>query len=73
MLSVTAPALDDRAGLNQRRNVMTGKSEVPAARSQALERHELSSEELAAVSGGDKEQADALKEFQQVLQKAGQI
>ena len=46
------------------------------AKSEALELHELSSEELDAVSGGnkeDKEQADALKDFQQVLTKAGQI
>jgi hypothetical protein len=49
------------------------------AKSEALELHELSSEELDAVSGGnkvkeqDKEQAEALKEFREVLTKAGQI
>ena len=46
------------------------------AKSEALELHELSSEELDAVSGGDKavdledkKQADALKGFQQMLQE----
>jgi len=44
------------------------------AKSEALELHELSSEELDAVSGGDKQreldnrkQGDALKAFQQLL------
>ena len=44
------------------------------AKSEALKKNELSSED--AVSGGnkeDKEQAEALKEFQAVLTKAGQI
>jgi len=53
------------------------------AKSEALELHELSSEELDAVSGGDKateieqaqiaaenkKQADAIKAFQQMLQE----
>ena len=44
------------------------------AKSEALELHELSSEELDAVSGGtnkdleNKKQAEAIKGFQQALQ-----
>ncbi|MBR1224510.1 MULTISPECIES: hypothetical protein [unclassified Bradyrhizobium] len=52
------------------------------AKSEALELHELSSEELDAASGGNKvkvkeqenrEQLQAMKTFAQVLQQAGQI
>jgi len=50
------------------------------AKSEALELHELSSEELGAVSGGDKqkeeenqEQLKALETFGKALAKAGQI
>ena len=48
------------------------------AKSEALEQHELSSEELDAVSGGTKvqenqEQLKALETFGKALQKAGQI
>jgi hypothetical protein len=46
------------------------------AKSEALELHELSSEELDAVAGGDKQQgledkkqSDAVKAFQQMLQE----
>jgi hypothetical protein len=55
---------------------MTGKAINP--KSEALELHELSSEALDAVSGGDKaqqaqmenkKQAEALKAFQQALQQ----
>jgi hypothetical protein len=50
------------------------------AKSEALELHELSSEELDAVSGGSvpreqecSEQLKALETFGKALQKAGQI
>jgi hypothetical protein len=78
-LNVAVPALDDRAGLNQRRTVMTANA--INAKSEALKLHELSSEELDAVSGGNKvkvkinikeaenrKQADALKGFKEALQ-----
>jgi bacteriocin-like protein len=61
---------------NQRKNVMTAnpintKSEtLPETLPEALEQHELSSEELNAVSGG---QLKALETFGKALQKAGQI
>ena len=47
------------------------------AKSEALDLHELSSEELDAVSGGreveNQEQLKALETFAKALQKAGQI
>jgi hypothetical protein len=72
-LNVAVPALDDRAGLNQRRTVMTANA--INAKSEAPKLHELSSEELDAVSGGNKfrelenkEQANTLKGFKEALQ-----
>jgi hypothetical protein len=62
---------------NSKENVMTGNA--INAKSEALEQHELSSEELDAVSGGgakaqeNQEQLKALQTFSQILKQAGGI
>jgi hypothetical protein len=59
---------------------MTGNANATNAKSEALELHELSSEELDAVSGGDKakeqeneDQLKALETSNKAVAKAGQI
>jgi hypothetical protein len=60
---------------NSKENVMTGNA--INAKSEALEQHELSSEELDAVGGAkaqeNQEQLKALQTFSQILKQAGGI